>query len=242
MSQSLTIAEPARYEISGDEVHIWSAFLDRPTSEFYGWLSTDEIQRAERFLFEKDRNRFIVCHGILRNILSGYLDIEPVRFCRGKNDKPALVSRPDKDKLHFNLSHSEGIALYALTRNREIGVDIEYLRDIPEMEKLAERFFSPRENEVFQILSESRRQPAFFNCWTRKEAFIKATGDGLPFPLDRFDVSLVPDEPARLISIQGDAGAAARWSLYDLRPAAGYAAAFAMPGRTGEVRCREWAE
>ena len=243
INQSVMTAKPPQYTVSGDEVHIWSAALDSPTAGLLDCLSDDEVQRAKRFYFEKDRNRFVVCHGILRNILGNYLNIEPeqVRFYQGKNGKPSLANGPDKDKLNFNLSHSEGLAIYALTRNREVGVDIEYIRDMPDMEKLAERFFSPRENEVLQILSEGRKKEAFFNCWTRKEAFIKATGDGLSYPLDRFEVSLVPGEPARLISIHRDAGEAARWSIKDLKPAPGYAAAFAVPGRTAKIVCRQWA-
>jgi 4'-phosphopantetheinyl transferase len=243
MNKLLNPVESAGYELARDDVHVWSASLDRPTAIFYGWLSIDEIRRADRFHFERDRNRFIVCHGILRKILSGYLDTRPGRLqvCYGKNNKPSVVNGSDKYKLHFSLSHSEGIALYGLTLNREIGVDIEYMRDVPEMEKLAERFFSPRENEVLHILSESRRQQAFFNCWTRKEAFVKATGDGLSYPLDKFEVSMVPDEPARLIYIQGDSDAAARWSIRDLRPVDGYAAALAMQGRVRNVCYREWA-
>jgi len=231
-------------ELKGKEVHIWSATLDRPPAGFYCWLSSDEMQRAERFYFEKDRNRFIVCHGILRKILSGYLGIKPnrIRFSRSKNDKPALVDKIDRDRLCFSLSHSEGLALYAMTRNREIGVDVEYVRDVPDMEKLAERFFSSRENEALHLLPADRKREAFFNCWTRKEAFIKATGDGLNYPLDKFEVSLVPDEPAKLIRIEGDAKASRRWSIQDIRPAVAYIAAFAMKGRIRDVRYREWAE
>jgi 4'-phosphopantetheinyl transferase len=244
MNKQPAITKPAYPALSEGEVHVWSANLDRPTPRFYRWLSSSEAQKAERLYFERDRNRYIVCHGLLREILGDYLGIEPgsIEFYYSKNNKPALGGKSDKKKLHFSLSHSEGMALYALTVGREIGVDIEYVRDIPEMEKLAERFFAPRESEVLKILSDGRKKEAFFNCWTRKEAFIKATGDGLSYPLDKFEVSLVPDEPARLISIEGDAGEAARWSIKDLKPASGYAAAFAVPGRTGNIVCRQWAE
>jgi 4'-phosphopantetheinyl transferase len=225
-----------------DEIHVWYTSLNGPVAGFHGILSTYERGWADRFHFEKNRNNYIVCHGILRIILGHYLNVAPglIRFNYGRNNKPSLANGPGRGKLYFNLSHSEGIALYALGMNREIGVDIEYLREVPEMETLFERFFSPRENEVFQILPENRRQKAFFNCWTRKEAFIKAIGEGLSYPLDRFVVSIVPDEPAKLISIDGDAEAAARWSIHDLKPAAGYTAALAVRGWSGNVICREW--
>jgi 4'-phosphopantetheinyl transferase len=243
MNKQPAVTNPACLALSENEVHIWSADLDRPTAQFYGWLSGSETQKAGRLYFERDRNRYIVCHGLLREILGNYLGMEPgdIEFVYSKNNKPALSGKCDKKKLRFSISHSEGMALYALTVGREIGVDVEYVRDIPEMEKLAERFFSPRESEVLKILSGGRKKEAFFNCWTRKEAFIKATGDGLSYPLGKFEVSLVPDVPARLINIAGDAGAAARWSIKDLKPAAGYAAALAVPGRTGNIACRPWA-
>jgi 4'-phosphopantetheinyl transferase len=174
--------------------------------------------------------------------LGYYLNVAPglIRFSYGIHNKPALADGPGRGKLFFNLSHSHGMALYAFTNEREIGVDIEYIRDIPDMEQIVEHFFSARELTVFRALSESRKRESFFNCWTRKEALIKATGEGLSYPLDGFVVSMVPDEPARLISINGNTGVAARWSIRDIKPAAGYAAALAVPGRAGYVHCREW--
>jgi 4'-phosphopantetheinyl transferase len=226
-----------------DEIHVWYASLNKPASGFHGLLSADERDQAGRFHFKKDRDRYIVRHGILRIILGHYLNVAPglIRFKYGKNSKPALADGPGRGKLYFNLSHSRGMVLYAFTSEREIGVDIEYIRNIPDMEQIVERFFSAREKTVFRALSKSRKREAFFNCWTRKEALIKATGEGLSYPLDGFVVSMVPDEPARLISIDGNTGLAARWSIRDLKPAAGYAAAIAVPGRAGHVHCQEWA-
>jgi len=200
--------------------------------------------RAERFHFEEDGRRFIVRRAILRTILSGYLSVEPSRFqfCYGKNGKPQVADTFGEGKISFNLSHSEGLALYAFAREREIGVDIEHVRDIPEMEQIAESYFSARENAIFRTLPENERKEAFFNCWTRKEAFIKATGDGLSWPLDRFDVSLVPGEPARLLRIEGDSKAASQWFIQDLKPAFGFAAAFAVKGGCGRVHCWQWSD
>jgi 4'-phosphopantetheinyl transferase len=225
-------------ELTSDEIHIWCASLEQPVSRFQRLLSTDEIIRSERFHFEEDRRRFIVRHGILRTLLGCYLGVEPSRlqFCCGKNEKPKLTDEFSRGNLRFNLSHSGGLALYAFTCGREIGVDIERVRDIPEMEQIAERFFSIREHAVFRALPESEKKEAFFNCWTRKEAFIKATGDGLSWPLDRFDVSLVPGEPARLLKIEGDSRAASRWSIQDLKPASGFAAALAVKDAAFQIK------
>jgi len=202
----------------------------------------DERMRAERFHFERDRKRFIVRRGILRTILGCYLSIEPsrLRFCYGKNGKPALADTSGKGRIRFNLSHSEGLALVAFTRDREIGVDIEHIRDISEMEQIAERFFSVREYTVFRVLPKSKKKEAFFNCWVRKEAFTKAIGDGLSWPLDKFDVSLILGESARLLRIEGDSKGASRWSIQDLKPASGFAAAFAVEGRSGRLHCWQW--
>ncbi|MGD2016322.1 MAG: 4'-phosphopantetheinyl transferase superfamily protein [Desulfobacterales bacterium] len=134
------------------------------------------------------------------------------------------------DPLQFNLAHSKEIALYAFTCNREIGVDLEYIRDMPDAEKIALTTFSPLENKTLQSLPQSHRQEAFFNCWVRKEAYIKAIGDGLYHALDRFDVSLAPGEPARLLSVEGSAEQASCWFMKSLTPADGYVAALAVKG------------
>ncbi len=225
-----------------DEIHIWYVLLEQPVSGFQRLLSEDERTRAERYHFEEDRRRFIVRRGILKTLLGGYLGIEPyqVEFCYGKNGKPGIPDIFGKTKLQFNLSHSEGLVLYTFTRDYEIGVDIEYVRDIPGMGRIAKRFFSARENSIFQSLPESQKKEAFFNCWTRKEAFIKAIGDGLSYPLDSFDVSLVPGEPARLIGIKGGFREASRWSLRDLQPAVGFTAALAVKGPIEQVYYQQW--
>jgi len=232
----------AGVKLPNDEIHIWYASLEQPLSEFQRLLSADERERAERYHFEEDRRRFIVRRGILRTLLGNYLDIEPyqVQFCYGNNKKPGIADILGGRKVQFNLSHSRGLGIYAFTRTHEIGVDVEYIRDIPERGQIAERFFSARENAVFQSLPESQKQKAFFNCWTRKEAFVKATGDGLSYPLDSFDVSLVPGEPARLTGIKGDLNEASRWSLRELEPAVGFTAALAVKGRIERVYSRQW--
>jgi 4'-phosphopantetheinyl transferase len=244
VSSVLFVPQNLGKELTANEIRVWCVSLNKPISRFSSLLSADERQRAERFRFEEDKRYFIVRRGVLRTILGNYLNVEPGRlqFCYGKNGKPALADKFGKRAIHFNTSCSEALALYAFTRDREIGVDIEHIRDIPEIEQIAERYFSTRENAVFRTLPKSDRKEAFFNCWTRKEAFIKATGDGLSFPLDRFDVSLVPGEPAGLLGIDGDSKAASRWLLQDLKPAPGFAAAVAIEGRRREVHFGQWAD
>ena len=227
------------------DVHIWRADLDLSTVGFqklYQTLSIDEKKRAERFHFEKDRRRFIVGRGILRAILGYYLSIEPslVHFCYGKHGKPALTDTFGNGTIHFNMSHSQGVALFAFTRDHQIGVDIEHIRDIPEMDQIAEQFFSIAEKNVFRTLPKSKKKEAFFSCWTRKEAFVKSIGDGFTRPLDTFEISMAPGESARLLSIEGDKKGSSRWFIEDLRPAPGYAAAFAIERRSCELHCYQW--
>jgi 4'-phosphopantetheinyl transferase len=229
-------------QLSKGDIHIWRADLDLPIIGFqklYQTLSIDERVRAGRFHFEKDRRRFIVGRGTQRTILGCYLNVEPswLQFCYGKNGKPALADSFGRGAIFFNMSASEGLALYAFTRDHEIGVDIEHIRDIPEMDQIAERFFSARENGVFRSLPESKKREAFFNCWTRKEAFIKAKGEGLGLGLDQFEVSLAPGDRAALLRTNGDRQEASRWSLRELDPGPGFAAALAVQGHDWQFKC-----
>jgi 4'-phosphopantetheinyl transferase len=231
--------------LSSGDVHVWCASLDQEALQLQNLkctLTTDELSRAERFYFQRDREHFIVARGLLRAILSLYLETAPdqVRFSYGPRGKPALAITSGKDRLCFNLSHAGGLALYAVAKGREVGIDLECSRPIPDAEQIAKRFFSPRENTVLQTIPSIMKQEAFFNCWTRKEAYIKATGDGLARPLDQFDVSLRPGEPAKLLSVDGDAREASRWSLRELTPAPSYLAAIAVEGHGWRLACWCW--
>ncbi len=222
--------KPLNLELRTDKIHVWYVSMDQQVSRLQRMesiLSVDERMRAERYHFERDRNRFIMGRGILRTIISWYLNIESgkLRFCYGKHGKPELADKFGRGTICFNLSHSAGLALYAFARGQAIGVDIENIRDIYEMEQIAERIFSEKEKIFFHSLPKSKKKEAFFNCWTRKEAFIKAIGDGLHWPLNKFDVSLSQAEPARLLSIQGDATKASKWHLEDLKTFSGFVAA-----------------
>ena len=217
--------------LSSDEVHVWQAFLEREESHFNELartLSENERLKAKRFYFQKDQRRFVVTHGILRNILGRYLNVEPKRlkFSYGRHGKPTLTGVTDGHSLCFNMSHSHSLALFAFTWGRKIGVDVEYVRSMPDAEEIADRFFSPRENAVFRTVPAGKKLETFFNCWTRKEAFLKAIGDGLSRSLDSFEVSLFPGEPARLLCVGGDPLEASRWHLRALAPAHGYVGAF----------------
>jgi len=231
--------------LADDEAHVWTAGLEwgpAELDEFLEVLSPDERSRAMRFRFERDRKHYLAARGILRNILGAYLDRPPavLQFAYSARGKPSLAADSESSGLCFNLSHSQGIALYALTRNREIGVDVERVRaDFP-CERIAERFFSPVEVSKLRSLPGSVRYEAYFNCWTRKEAYIKAIGEGLLVALDRFEVSLAPDEEAALLSVADDPQEASRWTIKNLSPAPGYVGAVAVKGRGLTLRSWQW--
>lgn len=236
---------PPSLSLSNRDIHIWRADLDLPAigiQKLAQTLSTDERARAKRFRFEQHRKRFIASQGILRAILGCCLNVEPLRlqFCYGEHGKPWLADTVGNGTIHFNLSRSEGLALYGFARNHEVGVDIERIRDIPEMEEIVEQFFSPREHAVFRSLPRSKKRHAFFTCWTHKEAFMKAVGEGLFYPLNRFDVSFSPDEPGRLLSIEGDPEKASQWFMLSLKPAAGFTAALAVKGHGWRLHFWQW--
>ena len=226
---------PSTLELSSNEVHVWLARLDSPALrhlQMAKYLIEDERIRAKKFYFKRDRQRFIVSRAVLRMIIGGYLRIKPkrVQFFYGPHGKPYLEKTLGDSTIRFNLAHSNDIALYAFTRCCEIGVDIEYIRNLPDADQIADRYFSANEISTLQALPASQRRQAFYNCWTRKEAYIKAIGKGLAQPLDQFEVSLAPGDPPRLLNVEGAPQEASRWSLKALTPASGYVAALAVEG------------
>jgi 4'-phosphopantetheinyl transferase len=236
---------PVQLRLADDEIHVWRTPLDQGAlivERLKRMLAEDEASRAARFYFEHDRVHFIVARGVLRTLLSQYLGTRPeqLRFSYSSYGKPALSTAPGEPTLNFNVSHSQGLALIAVTRSREIGVDVEGIR--PEFAGLdiAERFFSVEENAVLRNLPAELQHEAFFTCWTRKEAYIKARGEGLSHPLDKFDVSLVPGEPARLLKTRGEPHELARWSLRELFAGPGYVAALAAEGNDWRLSCWQW--
>lgn len=238
-------APPTDFTLSEKEVHIWRAALDLPdetAQELKEKLSIDEQVKAECFRFERDRKRFIARHGILRMILGCYLGVQAseLQFYNGKNGKPSLSDAFGNRIIHFNMSHSGGLALYGFTRDRQIGVDVECVRDIPEMLGIAKQIFSTGENQVFGSLGEKEKKKAFFDWWTRKEAFVKATGDGLSQALDKIDVTLMEDEVAGVIRIERGSKTAPHWFIQDLHPASGVVGAFAIEDRGWRLQCWQW--
>jgi 4'-phosphopantetheinyl transferase len=239
-------APPARLSLESEDVHVWRAELDQPVEILQALqrlLSPDESERAHRFHFRKHREHFIVARGVLRTLLGNYLRMEPsqLRFSYTAYGKPALAGiREEQPPLRFNLSHSGELALYGFTRGREIGLDLEFRREDFASEQIAEHFFSAREVEMLRALPLQLKTEGFFNCWTRKEAYIKAVGLGLSLPLDQFDVSLAPQEPVALLRTGDDESEAARWSLKALTPAEGYSAALAVEGHGWHLKCWGW--
>lgn len=231
------------------EVEVWTVPLDPPEAEvaaLAALLAPDEAARAARFRFERHRRRFTVGRGALRTLLGGYLGVpaREVAFGYGAKGKPYLAERPGGPPLplalHFNLSNSDELALVALCREAEVGADLERLRPMPDGLDIAERFFSAAERQALAAQPPEERDRAFFRCWTRKEAYLKAVGDGITAPLDAFDVTLGPGEPPRMLSIDGDPARAAAWALVHVEPAAGYLGALALPARPEGWRLRGW--
>ncbi|MCG8349772.1 MAG: 4'-phosphopantetheinyl transferase superfamily protein [Chloroflexales bacterium] len=233
-------ASPNQIMLTDGEVHLWRVELDLPPAQLARLaqsLAADEQERAGRFHFAKDRNHYIAARGALRLILSRCLGIPAaiLRFTYSSYGKPSLSEELGGSQVCFNLSHSHGIALYALAKGQSIGVDIEHIRPDLASDQIAERFFAPGEVAALHSLPVALRAQAFFNCWTRKEAYIKARGEGLSLPLDQFTVSLLPGEPAALLTAS-DPSEVNRWSLHALTPASGYVAALAVAGGIGQVR------
>ncbi len=210
-------------------VHVWTVFLrpeEAALASLAKLLSQDERDRANRFHFEKDRVAYIAAHGGLRRILAAYFTCDPEDVCfrDGPNGKPAV------DGIQFNLSHSADLAVVAVTEDRELGVDVERVDPSRADQNVAERFFSPYEVSLLRTLPPGQQTEAFFNCWTRKEAYLKAIGLGLSVPLDSFDVTLVPGEPARLLR-----GVEAKWRLRSFVPAPGYIGALVVDAAQDDI-------
>jgi 4'-phosphopantetheinyl transferase len=224
------------------DVHIWAAPLEVSSdtlSRFTATLSAPEQERAARFRFEQHRHRFIAGRGLLRLLLSRYLQTEPcaVQFAYGTHGKPSLASPWAGSGLHFNLAHSENLVLLGVTRAGPVGVDVEHIRMPADADQLVRRFFSARESAAFGSLTAVEKPAAFFNLWTRKEAWLKATGEGIGDSLGRVEVSFLPGEPARLLALPEDSAPLTHWTLQDLSPAPGFAAALALANPTAHLHC-----
>ena len=219
-----------------DEVHLWITPLTAPAeklSYFKSILSADEKERARRFRKISDGKRYLVARGSLRFLLASYGAGAPDRlqFTYGVFGKPSLSNQTSKTILNFSVSHSEDQGLFGFARARRIGVDLEYVRLDVDALALAKRYFSPDEFRRLRRLPATERYQAFYCAWTRKEAYLKACGEGLSFGLDRVEVSFSPAEPAMIRAVAGAPNVSAAWTLKHLSPAPHYLGAAAVEGR-----------
>jgi 4'-phosphopantetheinyl transferase len=236
---------PDRPRLAPGEVHVWRASLAAGRDELarlHAILSDEERARAARFRYDMHRDRFVAGRGIQRLLLARYLDTRPaaIRYSLAAHGKPSLDGAHAASGLRFNVSNAEEGLLVAVTLEREVGVDLEPLHRAVDRDAVARRFFSVPENEVYDTIAEEERDAAFFTCWTRKEAYIKAVGDGLTMPLDCFDVTLRPGEPARLLATRGDPTQVERWTMRELDPGPGWLAALVVEGPELDLHLFDW--
>jgi len=231
------------FTLAENQVDIWQIDIGGEADsiqERRSLLSSDEVERADRFHFEKHRRRFVKARAAMRQILGAYAGIpaKELSFAYGAKGKPHLSGDAEKSAIQFNLSHSQDAAILAVTRGLTVGIDIEWINPEFATEEIATRFFAQGEVECLQTLPVAERADGFFACWTRKEAYIKALGDGLSVPLDSFEVGFGPGTPAALLQVKTDPGEVARWSMYDLEVAQGYRAALVVQGKGHGLRHR----
>lgn len=236
--------------ISRAAVHLWRTRLDQPESvvrDLGNFLSREELRRADRYLSDFSRQCFMVGRGWLRTMLGRYLGLDPraFDFCYGPYGKPELA---EISKIHnrqsnltgslrFNLSHSQNIAVLAVAIDRYVGIDVEQIRSVVEMDGIVTQLLSSAERSEFDQLPVSQRKSAFFRCWTQKEAYLKALGDGLTVPLQNIEVSIGTEAPPKLRRVLGRPKEASRWILKDVQPSPGYLGALAVEGCDWQLHC-----
>jgi 4'-phosphopantetheinyl transferase len=230
--------------IGENEIHVWQESLCVLNEELQGlWsiLSQDERQRLDRFHFTRFREKSLVSRAFLRKILGQYLQLPPERlgFCYNLFGKPALIGVSEKEGIYFNVTHSGDRFLCAVARNRDIGIDIEQLRHI-RSESLIESIFSPMEKTTYNLLSQEFKQKAFFLCWVRKEALLKAWGLGLSYPLYRLSVTIVPGELPRLTGSEMTTIDNSEWQLFDIVADTNHVAALAFSGQNANISYYQW--
>jgi 4'-phosphopantetheinyl transferase len=230
-------------ELSVHEVHAWAVPVDvspRNYGEVLSLLAPDERKRADTFRMELPRRQFVVARGTLRRLLSQYLRIQPkgVELTVDENNKPQLAGRDAETGLRFNVSHSGELALIAVARGCEVGVDIEHLREVRHLEQIARRFFHPAEAHFVLNERGELQMATFFRCWTAKEAVLKAIGVGVLGPLTGFQVPIIQSDASwvKCDTARSDQPAVRCW-LQRLEPLEGYAAAVVSVGSERQVRC-----
>jgi 4'-phosphopantetheinyl transferase len=232
------------YALPDDEVHVWRTTLDIAASDLAKLrqiLSPDERERADRFHFEADRRRCVIGRGYLRLLLGEILDLpaNKLEFEYDEFGKPSLLPTYEPPP-QFNVSHSGDLILIAITMGRPVGIDVERIRTDLDLDSIAARFFSASECKILASLAGPARYQAFFACWTRKEAYLKARGIGLSLPLDQFDVSFLPNEEPRLLATRHNPAEARQWRLQALDVSGDYAAALAIPSAIWKLKCWNW--
>jgi 4'-phosphopantetheinyl transferase len=225
-------------QLASDAAHVWivhTGQLPSDCEKIKCFLSVDECEKADRFVFERDRERYIIRRALLRMILGHYLALRPeeVLFRYNQYGKPML----DNKDLFFNLSSSFDCTIYAVAHGRQVGVDIEKIRAFSEMKSVAKRSFSPAEFKFYCSRMKAATQKVFFKYWTRKEALIKAIGSGLSIPLDTFDVSGDAGEAIRPVEIELSKGNQSHWMIFDLDHRPGFASAAAIEGSIAPAFC-----
>jgi len=230
---AVVVIVPRRLALVAESIACWRLDVEQPAevvATLAGVLSPDEQERAARFVFGPDRRRFIVTRACLRALLGGCCGVPPraIRFAYARHGKPSLASGSTGAPVHFSVSYSQDLAVIALAPDAPLGVDVEAIRRMPDLLDIASRHFTAGEADTIASVPLDERDLAFFLCWTRKEAFSKALGDGLSLALDRYRVACRPGDPARILEIDGDATTAAAWSVFDLRPAPAFVGAAVM--------------
>jgi len=249
VSQDLTwLSPPKDLSLGEDQVHVWCASLRLSASRLLSLtriLSTDERAKAERYRIQTARDDYIIARGLLRTLLGCYLDVDPrrINFSYGLYGKPILAVDSGRKTIHFNVSHSEGLALFAVTRGREVGVDLERIRLDINYEEIAQQVFSRKEAESLSaVASPMLRREEFFSRWTSKEAYVKARGAGFYMPLDQFEVFFTGDEGLPNVVTREPWVEATPWTIVKLRPWSGYAGAVASERHDWKVLCWRWQE
>ena len=234
-------AQPPNYSLQGNAVDVYCVPFSQsphPYAQLITVLADDECERAERFVFRQDHVNYVLGRGLLRVLLGRYLQLNPqdIHLVTSEYGKPSLLATQNTLGLHFNLSHAGDYIVFAFTLDQAIGVDIETIRPDFASDEIAERFFSASEYHALSALDKADKPRAFFHTWTCKEAFIKAIGEGLSFPLDQFDVAVDPEADPQILAIRGDAASAQTWALYTWVPVCNCLSAIAIQRFCNDIR------